>query len=112
LDGLIGEQYGATIALDSDSDGLCGFNTVDEACARGDLIELNALSWSGSDFGNQWYFSFTVDSSQPLDDQGEQSFFGSPCIQKVNYLLGSFAGCDGAAYLEMSAEGPWSRGFD
>jgi len=114
LDGIISEQYGATIAIDDDRDALCGFNGVDAACARGDLIDLNALSWPDGANGNQWYFTLTIDSSQPLDDLGSPTpdFFDNPCGQRVNYFIGIDAGCDGASFLGMWQSGQsWQRNF-
>lgn len=112
LDGLIGEPYGATMAVDDDGDALCGINGVDAACARGDLIDFNALSWPDGANGNQWFFTLTVDSSQPLDDLGIGSFFDISCNQRVNYFIGIDAGCDGASFLGMWQSGqPWQRNF-
>ncbi|MCB1101196.1 MAG: hypothetical protein KDL10_02460, partial [Kiritimatiellae bacterium] len=113
LDGVIGAQYGATIALDALDDGRCGENSIAEACDRGDLVELNALSWPDVAEGFQWYFEFTVDSSQSLSDAGEAlEVFGSTCSERVTYFIGLDADCDGAPFLDMlDMPAPWSRNF-
>lgn len=114
LDGSIGPQYGATMALDDLFDGRCGNDGIDPACDRGDLVELNAVSFPADGEGFTWYLSFTVDSSQSLADAGEEAptVFGSPCLQQATYFIGIDEACDGAPYLDMlNAPGPWARNF-
>ncbi len=106
LDGSIGDAYGATRALDARDDGECGINTVDRACGRGDLIDLNALAWPGGSSGYQWFFGFTIDSPQTL------LAAGGDCEQGVNYFIGIDVGCDGAPALDMANPSlAWQRNF-
>jgi len=76
-------------------------------------MDFFAMSIPGASGGTNdpWYFSWTVDSSQSLDDTAG-SFFGNAASNRVNYLIGIEINCDGAPRLEMWQNGqPWEREF-
>ena len=94
LDGRIGEPYGSTRAIDSGND-VAGDGECANTAGRGNLMDFFAMSVPGATATNDpWYFSFTVDSSQALNDTAG-SFFGMPASTKVNYMIGIEVACDG-----------------
>ncbi len=109
LDRVIGNEYGATRAIDGA--GNDATNGDSESCAvadgnRGNLMELHAYNKPGN---NEWYFAFVVDSSQALDSiTGD--FFGKGAGMTVNYILGIDVGCDGGPAGDMNS-GSWKRFF-
>jgi len=109
VDGVISKEYGASRARDEDFDGACA-----DTAQRGDLIDFHAFSHPGanaaSESDDEWYFSFVVDSSFPLNAT-TGDFFGQRGTRTVTYLLGIDVGCDDRPRIDMNAGTPWRRFF-
>ncbi len=113
LNGVIGNEYGATRAIDGA--GNDATNGDSESCPvadgnRGNLMELHAYNKPDN---NEWYFAFVVDSSRDLNVTSGD-FLGKSSTMQVNYILGIDVGCNGGPAGDMNATGqagPWTRFF-